>query len=155
MVKKIETAIDYKTIRLDSVLQGERNDCSVVAVSLACDTPYRQVHNLLAGLGRRKRSGTHRHHTMEAIDRLGFKLRQWTMTEVERMIASYPSPHRNNCKYITSHHLQRFPKAWEKAQGTLLLFSSRHVLCARGGEVLDWSVNNALRIVAIYEVTKK
>lgn len=155
MVKRVAFAIDYAAVRLDSSLHGEHNDCSVVAISLACGVPYKEAHAMLASLGRKKKRGTLRDHTIEAVGLLGFKLRPWTFMEHHQMIASYPSPHRKNCKYITSHHLQRFPKAWEKAKGTMLLFSSRHVLCARGGEVLDWSVNAPLRINTIYDVTKK
>lgn len=154
-IKKVEYATDYRNARVDSSSMGEYNDCAVVAVTIACNVPYADAHKVLAGLGRKKRRGTYRTDTMAAVQKFGYRARSWSREEMQAVIASYPGTH-SKLKGITSHHLRRFPESWkEKAAGTLLLFSSRHVLAVKAGQVMDWSVNSALRITSVWEITKQ
>jgi hypothetical protein len=154
LIKRTDPPSDYLATRMDSLSNGERSDCSVVAISLACDVSYQRAHASLAALGRKSKRGTPRDFTIRAVKDFGYELRKWSLQEMIDVVRDYPGVHAQ-LHGITSHHLRRFPRAWEKrSRGTLLLFSNRHVLCAKAGVVLDWSINNALRIREIYDVIK-
>lgn len=152
-INRVDHPVDFKSMCIHSSENKENNDCAVKAVAIVCGVSYREAKEKLNGLGRKDGRGTHRWTTEEAIKSLGFSVRKWSIRERLDMIATYPSPH-DRLHSITSHHPRRFPKSWEAMEGkSLLLFSRGHVLAYKNGMVQDWSINKALRIREIWEIS--
>ncbi len=146
--KKVQPTMVYTSMRSAGDQMGERNDCAVIALAIVCGVSYEKAWSTLNELGRRKRGGTFRFHTLQAIKSLGKRLERVHLAD---MIASYPKPHRNVLKSVTTHHPARFPKAWKDGR-TYLIFTSTHALAVQDGVCHDWSASNALRVEEIFEV---
>lgn len=144
---------DYQGRTIESGKIGEANDCSVKAISIACDVPYSEVHALLKKLGRKDRGATPINLSRKAVTALGFKIREWSFREMQAKIAAYPAPH-NQLHSITTHHPRRFPQAWADCHPNMIWVTSSHMLAVKGGVVQDWSINRALRVRQIWEIEK-
>jgi hypothetical protein len=155
MAKLTKTSLptEYQEIRKASSAMNEQNDCSVVAIAIACGVSYEVAHAALKKAGRIDRHGTYRWHSKAAIESLGFKVRAWNYQEKRAMISRYPGVH-SKLQSITTHHMRRFPQAWADCHPNLIVASSRHMLAIKDGVVRDWSINNAMRLQDIWEITK-
>ena len=145
---------DFVKLKSEAGKIGENKDCSVKAISIACDVPYAEVHALLKKLGRKDGKGTPLTACEKAIMELGFKIREWSFDEHRDMIDTYPSPH-NGLRSITTHHLRRFPQAWAGCHPNMIWVTARHMLAVKDGVVRDWSINRALRVKRIWEIEKE
>src|SRR5688572_11915729 len=126
----------------------ETNDCTVVAFAAACGITYDVAHETLERLGRKPRKGVHMYKVLGAARALGFKVEEVSMQE---MIAKYPRPH-NQLRCVTSHHPDRFHRAW--ADGHNYWLRNRgHVLAIVNGVTVDWSRGRALRGRTLWRVT--
>src|SRR5210317_1921033 len=67
----------FKDCLTESKLLGERNDCTVKAISIAGNLPYRQVHGMIARKGRIKGRGCSQYVWEQGMTDLGLK---WTVT---------------------------------------------------------------------------
>ena len=56
---------------LDQRTWNERNDCTVIALAVAADMPYREAWRILAEQGRKQRQGMHFHIYMRNLLRTG------------------------------------------------------------------------------------
>lgn len=143
----------FNALHTEAKAIGENNDCAVKAVAMACNVPYATAHATLAQLGRKRGKGTYRTQSHKAIEQLGYKVRIWSQQEQRDLIMSYPKAHQI-LRHITTHHPRRFKKVWAgMANRTFLLFCSRHVAVVKGGELHDWTVNKAMRVLDIWEIT--
>lgn len=117
-------------------LMGEKGDCAVRAVSVACNTPYRVVHEMMAKLGRKHGAGTPRSITDKVIRQLGFATILKSMPEVKTPIS--------------------FERAVRRCPGLagrkFLVYSRGHVMGFDGREIIDWAKARRVRVVAIQEV---
>lgn len=130
----------------------ESNDCAVIAISIATDTPYERVHALLAKKGRRRHGRTSILMTLSAITELGYVV---LAIEPEQIVAQYP---KGRVKGITTYHPRspEFAHVWEQYKDdALLLRCSGHILALKDGVVQDWSNGRALRVKEIWKVVKK
>jgi hypothetical protein len=153
-IKRVAASETYGELSKDSRSFDEKKDCAVIAVAVACEVSYAEARAALAAAGRKDKSGTQFLITREAIESLGFRLRQWTFTEVTEFLRSYPgNQYLEGYKTITTHHPRRFPKIW-KGTGTLLFRVSGHICCCKDGVVHDWAVNASLRVHTILSVEK-
>lgn len=151
---RISQSETFNAVNAISSLHNEHNDCTVCAISIATATPYDQVHHMFKELGRKRGSGSSIHNMKMVCRVLGFTMRRWTFEEYYEVIATYPKLHPTP-RTITTHHPRRFPKSWAPyANRTLIFHATRHVLAVVNGKVHDWSVNNSLRVHAVYEITK-
>lgn len=151
--KKILPSKDFEDIRRASDKIGEWNDCTVVAVALATNTPYETVHKMLADLGRVKGRGTSIANMKEVCLKLGYEMKAWSMQEYINMLHAYPKSWR--ATVITTHQPRRCPKAWAPLKDRRFIFhTARHVAAVIDAKVHDWSINNSLRVNTVYEVTK-
>lgn len=148
-IKPVSTSTLYKEVRVGSLEYKERNDCAVVAVAITADVPYAAAHKALEAHGRRRGHGTYMHQTIAALQDLG---RTVKAIDPKAMMANYPSPHRELLKNVTTHHPRRFPGAFDPSK-LYLLRTARHILAVRSGEVQDWTINKAMRVREIYEVS--
>jgi hypothetical protein len=135
---------------------GERNDCSIRAITLVTGLPYETVLKEATRLGRKKGAGTPPWISKRTLENLGFNVVIWGNQDIMALINSYPSPHNRNCRFITTHHPRRFPKAWAALkEERLIMYNFSHMLAVVDGEVHDWSVNRVLRMKTIWTVVKK
>lgn len=141
----------YRQTRAQAASTGDNNFCSPVAVSLLTDTPVEVVAAMMEEWGRKKGQGTYNAITNKVLDQLGFKRVRVDLSEV---ISTYPRPHCDVLKNITTHHPRRFPAAFNKDK-RYLAECRGHVLAIVGGEVQDWSINQSLRIITLQEIVRK
>lgn len=126
---------------------GEQRDCTVRALSAACDVSYETARDLLAQLGRRPGKGSNQ--MLTAVARLGYTT---SYVSQSHFTSRYPGNHKNK-RFVTTHHPDRFPKVW--GDGETYLFMTRgHVLCVRNGINHDWTRGTSHKVLAIYRVRK-
>lgn len=71
---------------------GDRNDCSVRALSIAANLPYERAHDLFKAAGRKDGRRTDRAASKRVYRQLGYQLvsRAWAPT-VTQFLAAYPA----------------------------------------------------------------
>jgi hypothetical protein len=146
-IKRTATSPLYQSLRSESYRLGERNDCSVVAVAAVCGVSYADAHAALAKRGRKHKRGVYNSIIIDAV--LGFS-KTLERIDPKSIISSYPGIHKT-LQNVTTHHPRRFPGSFNPSK-CYLLFIKGHVLAVMGGEVNDWTINKAKRVIAIYEV---
>jgi len=129
---------------------NERNDCAVRAVAALTETPYEQVHAMMAQVGRKHRRGTHRWTIWSTLRALGFETERCMSTD---FIRRYPGSHATALRSVTTHHPDRFPAVWKDGQ-RYLMFTSGHVVAIVDGVNHDWTRGKAHRAQEIYRVTR-
>lgn len=135
-------------IRDQSAAFGEKNDCTVRAISLAAGISYAEAHALLAAEGRKQGHGVHfKSMFIPMLARLGFHAQRVNLHEI---IATYPGVH-SGLKNVTTHHPARFAKVWPK--GTFIMFTARHVLAIKDGVNHDWTKGRAIRCESLWRIT--
>jgi hypothetical protein len=137
----------YQTITQVSDKLGERDDCTVKAVSILTDVPYETVHAMFEKLGRKKGKGTRRSITLSIIKNLGYNLK---MVMPYEMIKKYPGRAKEH-KSVTTHQVLRYKEAWADGNKYLLCCRS-HVAAVVDGEIHDWSQNKKMRVYVIYKL---
>jgi len=130
---------------------GEKNDCSVKAVALACGVEYEVAHRVLASHGRRKGHGAYTTDILKAVDDLGFKPQRIFNQD---FIDQYPKGHRDVLRSVTTHHPARFNDVWADGN-TYMMFTRSHVLTVINGVNHDWTNGRAMRVISVYKITKK
>jgi hypothetical protein len=146
-IARVAKSAEYIAARTDSAVVGERKDCAVVAVSVAAGVAYEVALAALTAAGRRPGQGTYFHHTVAALTALGFRVESVRTRDI---LDRYPSPH-HNLQSLTTHHPDRFPKAWKDGQ-TYLMRTAGHILCIKDGVNHDWTRGTARRAVDLHRV---
>lgn len=153
-ISKSDWTATFKSHHAVSVAEfGEKKDCTVKSVAIACDVPYATAHAALKRFGRKNGEGASLEIVLAAIMSLGFRVRQWSCQEIFEMIARYPGAHKG-LQSITSHHMRRFPNAWAGCHRNLIMGGRWHIWAVKNGVCEDWSVNKSLRVGYIWEVEK-
>jgi len=125
--------MNYEKAKGYAVQKGETNDCSVKAVSIACDVPYHVAHKALALQGRVNRRGAYHRQIEKAIESLGFKF-----------------AHLVNVKAATCATLARDPAVHK---GFFVAYVKRHILAVVDGKIEDWTATNCRRrLEGVYRV---
>ena len=140
----------------DSEKASEKNDCAVIAVSLATGVSYAKAHAVLAKNGRENGKGVNFEKvTKKALAELGYKA---VKVNPETVINKYPGVHKT-LKNITTHHPNRFPKAWGQMKGNFLARTRSgkigQLTAIVDGKNYDHTVRNAKRVISLYRVVKK
>lgn len=146
----------FSTIRAEANSMGERNDCGVIAVSIATRRPYKEAHALLARHGRPFRKGSPFSAINKSLIALGAKLQGDANTSPARPSKYFPRNHvvgtyvypkqPNGSQYTMKTIGKAFPK------GTYLVYNSRHVAAMIDGRIHDWSEDRAKRVTMIQKV---
>lgn len=137
----------FQILEAESDRLNERADCSVKAVAIVTGISYKEAHAAMKAVGRKDRQGTRNWQTHDALKALGFKTIE---VDTDDFIAKYPSPHWD-LKNVTTHHMDRFPKAWR--DGKTYLFRCRdHIGAVVNGINHDHTKGRARRIFQIFEV---
>ena len=111
---------------------NEHNDCTVKAISIACDVPYKVAHKALANQGRRKRCGSYWHQQSKAIKSLGYKVEAVQHTA-------------KTINQVKSDEVVQ--------QGYFLAYVRGHVAAVVNGKVEDWTDGRRHQVKVIYKVT--
>ena len=124
-------AITYASCIPVSDAHHETNDCTVKAVAIATNQPYKKAHALLKEAGRKNRKGTYSHVYKRVIENMGF-----TVKRIE-----------TSAKTIATlmHHLDPTKRYVCNVRG--------HALAVAGGKVQDWSEGRRHRIQNVWEIT--
>jgi len=138
----------YHELRTASNGRNEKNDCAVLAVSVACKVSYEIAHKALEAFGREPGMGTSYTKIRRAIGVLGKRI---TVHNCKDFIARYPQAHRI-LKSVTTHHPARFNKVWRDGKAYILCLKANHVAAVLNGELHDWSAGRALQAFAIWEI---
>lgn len=150
-IKPASYSSAYVDIDLTARAHGDGNHCAVVALGLLSGRPATEVQELLSSLGRKLGAPTYNPYIEKAAAALGLRL---ITIELESVIGSYPRPHRDVLRSVTTHHPRRFPSSWDPSK-KYLAWTRGHVCAIIKGETVDWSVNKALRIYRLDEVVSK
>lgn len=124
--------MDYSKAKTISANHNERNDCSVKAVAIACDVPYKVAHKAFAKVGRINRKGVSLSQIDNAIKSLGFK---WEAV-----------PH--SAKTMTT-----LDKDVAVQSGHYIANVRGHVAAVVNGKVEDWSEGRRNRLLTVFKVT--
>lgn len=126
----------YSAIRKASDKRGERNDCAVVAVSIAGRVPYNKAHDALRLAGRKNRKGTQRWQTKAALETIGCT---YEVTEAPRQ----PNGSRYTAKTIGNGF----------KRGFYLVFYRGHVAAMVNGKIEDWTDDRNHRVQEVWKIT--
>lgn len=128
---------------------SDNNDCGVVALMTLTEINYAEANALCAKHGRISGRGMDCFKLIKAIEEKGYTVHA---VDPKTITQRYPEKYRQ--RRITSHHPDRFPRAWADGKN-YLLFVSHHFLAVRNGITNDWSRNVSRKLNRLYEVTKK
>lgn len=120
-----------KTVRFSAEMR-ENNDCSVKAVSILCDVPYKVAHKALQSVGRKNRKGALSLMIEVAIEKLGFTVEE---------VTTYSS---------TIAQLESDPNV---QKGYYYALVKGHIASVVNGRVEDWTRGRRHRIVTVAKVT--
>ncbi|MCH9712597.1 MAG: hypothetical protein K0U20_08255 [Proteobacteria bacterium] len=123
----------------DQKFSNETNDCSVVALSIACDISYADAHAALAARGRPARRGAYTHQSIDAAKDLGY-----TVHELEGDELVNPE---TGCGYTATTIGQLCKK------GRFMVQVHRHIFAVVDGQVQDWTKGRRHRVKRVMEVT--
>lgn len=136
---------EFTALKDEAAKYGEKNDCSVVAVAMFTGCSYDTAREALANRGRINGQGVRNDIIMKALDDIGHPVIALPM---DGLINAYPG-RGVMLKNVTTHHPRRYPQVWE-GMLDFLMISRGHIAAFVGGEIHDWSVNRALRIMCGY-----
>lgn len=146
-IKTSQRSEQFKAMCANTSAYGEKNDCSVKAVALACGVSYDVAHAEMQKQGRKQGRGASTASIELACIALG---KQLNPVSPRHKIAAYPGVHKN-LQNVTTHHPARFPDVWKDGK-TYLAYIRGHVLAIVDGVVHDWTVGRAYRVQRILEV---
>lgn len=137
----------WDTMSQASNLKGERNDCTVRAMTAATGLPYDVCHAEFAKAGRRKGCGVHfRVMGPSVAKKLGFNLRRMNRGEYIAQLG------RTDREYLAKTMITaERDKAFKS--GNFIALVTRHAAAIVDGKVIDWSQGKAKRLQEVYECT--
>lgn len=129
---------------------GDNNDCAVIALAIALDRPYREMHELLAKHGRQFRDGTYRATQERALESLGWSRE---LVSPESIQERFPEKYRH--QGVTTYSPRRFPGSFDHlGPGPFLFYTATHVCTFKDGIVHDWTAEKSLRVLAIWRLVR-
>lgn len=150
-IKSTNYTNTYASVARSASEAMDSNCCAPVAISIVADKPYEEIQAMFEEEGRKKGKATYVEVTKRVLVRLSIELKKVDLSDV---IASYPKPHCDVLKNVTTHHGRRFPGTFDPSK-RYLAWTAGHVLAIVAGEVHDWSINRSLRIYKLDEVVIK
>ena len=126
-------AIKYQSTVRETSKAGELNDCTVKALSIIADVPYKVAHHAMHQAGRRNWRGADRFQQKDALESLGFE---------QKRVDFKPCQVRTVTRQLDPKKIYR-------------VHVRGHALAVRYGKVEDWSEGSARRVQEIFEITPK
>jgi len=131
--------ITFDLVQRESVALAERNDCTVKAVSIACQIPYSEAHTYLGRLGRRRGCGW-------------YEMDHWRGM---RHVSGYvDNLHKLGIEYekveVRSKTVSQIVR--ELTSGHYLVKVRGHVLALVDGKVEDWTEGRRHHVKSVYKI---
>jgi hypothetical protein len=130
--KEPNMSISYKSCHGPSEAKGERNDCTVKAVAISCDIPYKQAHALMDKQGRKPKQGAFSYQYLAAIEEAGLEAVQLPLEGFGRTPITFVRTCDPSKSYIVR--------------------VSGHLFAVKKGKVEDWTEGRRNRIQNVWEV---
>ena len=124
----------YRDLLPETYAAGEKNDCSVKALAIAANMPYRQAHEIMRKFGRKNRRGAFNFQILAAMRAVGLNLEN-----ISNHISNFST-------------VNRFEQFHGNIKGTFVIFVHNHVLVWKNGKTEDWSAHSRKRIQMVYYV---
>jgi hypothetical protein len=124
--------MNYKEALKMSDALNEDNDCAIIAIAIATNTPYTLVRNEFAKSGRKSRKYAYSIHTNSIVAKLGFRMQRMT---------------------VQSTTVRSLPR--ELRTGTYLVRIEGHILCLKNGKIEDSSEAESFHIREVCRITRK
>lgn len=150
-IKATKYTNTYASVARSASEAMDSNCCAPVAISIVAGKAYEEVQAMFEEEGRKKGKSTSYDISKRVMARLGIELKRVNLSDV---IASYPNPHCDVLKNVTTHHGRRFPGTFDPSK-RYLAWTAGHVLAIVAGDVHGWSINRSLRIYKLDEVVIK
>ncbi len=132
----------YDSLRDESTARGEKKDCAVIALAVACRVDYATAHEALRLSGRKDKDGTPFDVTRAAVTRLGYKLHAYKRTTQKG--GSRYTPRTIGGRLKKGYYLCRIVNR-----------HTGHIFGVVNGQVMDHTAGGCHRIKYIYRVTKE
>ncbi len=117
--------------------QNETNDCSVIAIAIACRYTYKKSHQIMSEVGRQKRKGASNMEILLAANR------DFELTPIKNL--KQKSGSRFTPKTIGN----------KLKAGYYIAFVNGHVFSIVNGTVHDWTQGRQHHITEVWKVTRK
>ena len=154
---------NYETLRADADAMGERQDCAVIAIALACDVSYGDAHEALRIYGRESGRGSSLDQMLSALELLG--------AEVERTLfmkaGGRYDTRRADYGQLATDTFKEMPVRWVSTMPTpgniartglvdprkrYVAITATHAFAVIGAEVLDWTAGRRHRIQYLWQI---
>lgn len=139
--------LNFETLRAAGNSLNEHNDCAVIAVAAATNTPYETVHALMKKNGRRTRGRTKFKTIEKTVSDLGFNLNKVNPFYMVRRYAPKST-------YVTMNHFEKYPSMFEGRTWMAWVSGGGHVAAVVNNKVEDWSKGRSLRVSNLYAVVE-
>jgi hypothetical protein len=141
-------------LEMDKILSaaGDNRFCGVVAVAAACGVTAEKAAELLAEQGRKAGKGTNVNYIRRVVHALGYEMHE--IEQGDFIDQRYPKAHQILAS-VTTHHPDRFPKAFPEGESYFMLVSGgRHIAAVVDGKLVDWSRGTSKRCIRMWRVIK-
>jgi len=131
--------ITFQEVQRESDNIGEANDCTVKAIAIACQIPYREAHQYLASLGRQKGRGWYwKTHVR------GNRLISGYMDNLKRLHVEYESVE------VASRTVSQIER--ELQDGHYIVQVNGHALALVNGKVEDWTAGRKHHVKQVFRI---
>ena len=161
----LDPRIRYKTVRSDSYRfdKRETNDCSVIAVAIACDVDYKTAHTALKNAGRKYRRGATLRVILDAIENAGATIERCERHMSDRRLG-YHTHDETKLDLKTTHRpWYLIWKGHKLTPNNVVKYVDRdkkyvaltkdHCFAIVDGVVMDWSKGRKHHIKSLVEVS--
>ena len=131
----------------------QKNDCSIVALSITTGVTYETAATTLRKAGKKNNQGATIKQIKEAYNALGFDLVD-RKDEYLKALEEVQNARKFQkvSKIVTKHH-QRYPElTWPNKNKPQLWDSPKHVIAFVDGQVEDWTVDRGMTVTNFYDV---
>lgn len=138
----------YKDVCKSTAKADEKNDCTIIAISIVTGKPYEECRTALMNHGKRRRQGCRISIQKKALKELGFSFKT---IPSKFFLNQYSELYKRCIKNITTHQPDRFPHVFCNGR-IYLLFSPQHVSAMVDGKVHDWARGRRKKVTTILEI---
>lgn len=143
----------FRELRTESIGRGERNDCSVIALSVVTGVDYSTAHRTMAGTGRKPRGYARGGATERAARTLGRTTVHhfgWDYSRAAVDFKQLPAGHplRKAKTMITAERILQKHYAGRR----FLIGVYGHIAGFDGAQLQDWTKGRRHRVTSIVEV---
>lgn len=131
---------------------GDRNSCSVIAVSILCGVSIEEATKALEAAGRKKGEGAWDETIEAALNSFGVTVEKFNYQKRQEVIAAYPGAG-PGLKNMTAHHPVRYAAKWKELGLTDgLMFTRGHVIALKDGVAHCFQAQTMKRLVGLWIV---